>query len=82
MTRDEAKQDLHYSLQFDTLKPNLFIDKIYDDFENKSCESCKHSEFDAVFQTFYSSSESIFCHQCSKNFTNKWESKWKYQTKT
>lgn len=75
MTRDEAKQDLHYSLQFDTLKPNLFIDKIYDDFENKSCESCKHSEFDAVFQTFYSSSESIFCHQCSKNFTNKWESK-------
>ena len=43
--------------------------------ENRSCESCKHSEFDAVFQTFYSSSESIFCHQCSKNFTNKWESK-------
>ena len=73
MTRDEAKQ-LFYDADGSELN-DVLIDKIYDDFENKSCESCKHSEFDAVFQTFYSSGESIFCHQCSKNFTNKWESK-------
>ena len=43
--------------------------------QNRSCESCKYSEFDAVFQVFYSSNESIFCKQCSNNFTNKWEIK-------
>lgn len=36
MDREQAKKELYYSLQFDTLKPSLFIDKIYDDFEKQN----------------------------------------------
>lgn len=34
MNRKEAKKELFYSLQFNTLKVDSFIDKIYNDFEN------------------------------------------------
>lgn len=53
MNREDAKKELYYSLQFDTLNPNLFIDKLYNDFEkekeiitrgilNKTCENCRN----------------------------------------
>ena len=35
MSREDAKKDLYYGIQFDTLKINEFIDKIYDEFEQK-----------------------------------------------
>ena len=35
MTREEAKKNLHYKLQFDTLNINEFIDSIYNDFEKE-----------------------------------------------
>ena len=38
MTRDEAKQNLYYGLQFGILKPNIFIDSIYDEFEKEKEE--------------------------------------------
>ncbi len=40
MTREETKQNLHYGLQFGTLKPQVFIDSIFDYFENKKCPNC------------------------------------------
>ena len=39
MTRDEAKQ-LFYDADGSELN-DVLIDKIYDDFENRSCENCK-----------------------------------------
>lgn len=35
MNREEAKKDLYYGIQFDTLKINEFTDKIYDEFEKE-----------------------------------------------
>ena len=57
MTRSEAKKNLYYGIRFDTLKINEFIDKIYDEFENKkleeftftNCNDCKH-KIDGYFQ--------------------------------
>lgn len=76
MTRDEAKQDLHYSLQFDTLKPNLFIDKIYDEFENKSCNWYQQEggyDFESdcgmqftIFEGMPSENNMNFCTKCGK----------------
>ena len=42
MTREEAKKDLYYGIQFDTLKINNFIDKIFDNFEVRSCKDCMY----------------------------------------
>ena len=44
MEREEAKQDLYYGIQFDTLKIDKFIDKIYDDFESRTCGNCKYNQ--------------------------------------
>jgi hypothetical protein len=43
MTRGEAKQEFFNILESGELRfdEQSFIDKIYDSFENRSCESCK-----------------------------------------
>ena len=42
MTREEAKQMLKNGY----IHPYQIIDMVFDDFENRSCESCKHSKIE------------------------------------
>ena len=56
MTRNEAKQDLYYGIQFDTLKIDKFIDKIYDSFDyrvNRLSESLENRQDDFADDEFY-----------------------------
>lgn len=56
MTRNEAKQDLYYGIQFDTLKIDKFIDKIYDRFDyrvNRLLESLENRQDDFADDEFY-----------------------------
>ncbi len=57
MTREETKQNLHYGLQFGTLKPQVFIDSIFDYFENKKCPNCRYANLD--------SARYLAIHKCS-----------------
>ena len=72
MTRNEAKENLYYGIQFDTLKIDKFIDKVYDDFESRTCKSCKYftsspntNKYDCCEKGIADTSISFCC--------NKWE---------
>ena len=45
MTRDEAKRDLRWNIDFSEsmLSNEYVIDEIYNEFENRKCNSCKYS---------------------------------------
>ena len=71
MTREEALSEI-YSLTDTVEQAEVFIHKIYDDFENRTCNNCKFY----VVDTFYN------LHRCQiikmvetfDNFgCNKWE---------
>lgn len=45
MTREDAKKLFEWEYEFTTLSfddVNEYIDKIYDDFESRTCGNCKH----------------------------------------
>lgn len=46
MTREEAKKlmESHQSSKGAVLRYWSYVDKIYDDFENQTCDSCKHND--------------------------------------
>lgn len=76
MTREEAKaeHDRHNSLQFvescavmesdEVLK---LIDEIYDDFESRTCENCKHGEYEKNIKGIYCS----FVNYCGSDYMEK-----------
>lgn len=43
------------------------IDKIFDYFENKTCENCRHKNEDGLME--------YTCFECSRYYFDKWESK-------
>lgn len=56
MTRDEAKKELWYSIQFDNLNVVRFINKIYEDFQykiDKVIESLEDRQNEFVDDEFY-----------------------------
>lgn len=56
MTRNEAKENLYYGIQFDTLKIDNFIDKIYDSFDyrvNRLLEFLEDKQDDFADDEFY-----------------------------
>ena len=68
MTREEAKE------LFDKCQSDFIIDKIYDSFENRSCENCNYftsspntNKYDCCEKGISDSSISFCC--------NKWEKK-------
>lgn len=47
MTRDDAKEKCEQYVEVEprgAIDLRRFIDKIYDDFENKKCTNCKHCD--------------------------------------
>lgn len=74
MTREEAKQ-LNQILDFDGM--DELLDEIYDDFESRTCENCKHWNANTKHKLVGSCSASEnFRGGCLKNFgCNKWEAK-------
>ncbi len=53
MKRDEAKQlvrKAHFNIEDPNKMGELAVDKIYDDFESRTCENCKHNTYEAEFK--------------------------------
>ena len=62
MTRQEAKQNLHYGLQLGILKPQVFVDSIFNYFENKKCPNCRYANLDKA--------RYLAIHKCSMGVQN------------
>ena len=72
MNRNEAikKQEALYPYGYSTLNVKL-INKIYDDFESRTCKSCKHNK---SCETLFVLLENISIPAHLKDFgCNKWE---------
>jgi hypothetical protein len=72
MTREQALKKLQNN-KSSILELEFFINKIYDDFENKSCDNCKYDFCgcdiqDSLIRSHNDDNFSDFC-------CNKWESK-------
>ena len=65
MTREEAKAFKWFNSDREEI--NNHIDKIYDDFENKSCDGCKHNEQNDTYPTI--------CWECSRYYADRYEPK-------
>ena len=79
MTRNEAKREAHSQIglvgsDFDYVI--YLIDKIYDDFESKGCDSCKFSWEDDKYKYLkcgYINEDNM--KDCSGHYCGQWESK-------
>jgi len=71
MTREEAKE-LYTPKSTYHMKMH-FIDKIYDDFESRTCESCKYAEESDTGYEYYCTKHNEY--ENSYMSCNKWEQK-------
>ena len=91
MTREERKQDTFGNEERKTMYSGHYeyadevIDKIYDDFESRTCGSCKYSIYHKEQDILECSRNSQWCWSCNAEISmvevvndfgcNKWESK-------
>lgn len=85
MTREEAHEELHFGDKLGYIDFNLLhigIEQIYDDFENRSCNSCKSIKQDKDIPSLTYCSKGIAEYQSEsypsvgKDFyCNRWEAK-------
>jgi hypothetical protein len=72
MLRDEAKNDLFQKIRLGIIgngtQISNFIDKIYDSFENKSCDGCIHKDAKDKNELIDYS-----CLECSRYYTDKFK---------
>ena len=77
MDRKEAKEKALFAI---TSRAKLdLIDDIYNDFENRTCEGCKHNyKIENIDMETGEKLDDISpdeCYMCSRNHQDKWESK-------
>lgn len=86
MTREEAKQAKPYTelpngTHFSRHSFQLLIDKIYDDFEARTCESCRYSNIEPYIEEYGECEKGYGWYwnshmEIGKDFgCNKWEAK-------
>lgn len=84
MTRDEAKRDLRWNIDFSEsmLSNEYVIDEIYNEFESRSCSDCKSIKQDKDIPSLTYCSKGIAEYQSEsypsvgKDFyCNRWEAK-------
>ena len=75
MTRGEAKQEFFNILESGELRfdEQSFIDKIYDSFENRSCDNCKYLANRE--ENLKHSCLIEVCRTCMRNNNDNWEQK-------
>lgn len=78
MTREEAQLEFFTLLESGIIdfKEKNIIDKIYDSFENRTCENCIHYKQSSthIFKTCYANKVNGFNLESDIDFScNKWE---------
>lgn len=77
MIRDEAKLEFFTLLESGIIdfKEKNIIDKIYDSFENRSCENCKFLDMDLICTNLNTPCYSEYSGRYDNFGCSEWESK-------
>ena len=78
MTREQAYDNIEWFGDHKTPEQVALvriIDKIYDDFESRTCEGCRYGSYDNIFQTYLPKDYQEACETCIRNMNDNWEQK-------